>query len=1224
MAEIALSPDGQIIAIAGGLGVWLIDSQTYARLRLLEGPTDLEKNGQAALVWSPDGTSIAAIGHNSLIWIWDVASGRVTHVMNAQVGDGQTSALRWSPDGRWLATAIGEWLLVWDFTNEIVRLAICGYREPHPPFPPDQGTLTGFDWSSDGSRLATQTWNGYIQLWDASSGEELQRARVGSLMRTQDLAWSPDGVNLAISYWTNSGQSVSDVNYYVRLLSAINLEVWRTFEVQEPGVRTLHWSPDGKLLAGAAWYAQVWEVQSGSLAFDVTDPDYALAGQQTLYWSHDGTRMVTRCLENGLLLCTWDVAAGTLLEKSPVLFSGEAHSVAWSPDGGVLAVGSQYGQPRILDSSNGALMRSTPGLEFEASLVSWPPDGTTLLLGDEGWVGAWDLDSDEFERSNFDVYSVPSWSPDGTHWVSGSSGRITFGARDGGGEPQKIEDLWTLSIHASAWSPDNAWIALGGQRYSNDAGFSTPGTLHLYNPSTQEDIALPAPDEVNISAVNSLAWSNDGIFLAAGYYNGKTATQEIQIWNIERPSGSSEILKASLATVLTGHAMRLTSLAWSAGGDMLASGDSAGVMILWSLQNQAESSAALEFSPTFLGGHTGEVRSLDWSPDDLRLASAGEDGTVRVWGVPQSAPAQASIGLPILTESTPVAFPANLLPVTVDNADGLSPLTVLGRGTVKDLSPSPDGRLLALASTGGVWLYDAETLQALYWLRLPNNGVADAVAWSPDGHQLAARGLSGWFGGDLLVVIWETRAWQLQRVLGPEPSNEYLLKYTPNLAWSPESHQLAAADDRQLYVWNAISGNRLHRLETAPAIPLACVAWLPGDDDYPLGRIVVGGGNRYGKGSLIVWDAIDGTLLQNQELPLKEDGYVFGMADNLALSPDGRLVLLVSERDGLQMWQVTLDGLSFITSFAPPQEEFHSSWDATWSPDSSRIIVAGTSAAQDGIMGTLWVLDAVNGQSLQRLHSHASDVFTVAWLPGGKRFASVEVDGSLRLWEALPSPDPDSVNIEQLRSAAAYSGQYGVLVWDVTTGNFRLSYNTRQYPLEELVWSPDGRLLAASDTNGQVRLNNVGDALASDHSGAQLWSTFNFPVNNHAMTLDWSPDGQRLAAGVSRIADYEYIAIFDRAGLLLKSVDTQVNQGGFNCLSWTPDGRLLAGAGYLAGVLGLWNTDSWEKVGGRYYTPHAVLESSGWPIMALHWSPEATRLVSIGEDGLVRIWGVLK
>lgn len=1337
MAQIALSPDGKTIAIAGTLGVWLVDAQTYEKLRLLKGPTDLEAYEQAELAWSPDGVYVASIGENSLIWVWEAASGRLAHLLNGQMGMGK-EPLRWSPDGRWLATAVDELVLVWELDSEVVRQLVQGYREPHPPWPPDPGTLQGFDWSPDGTRLATITWNGYVQLWDAVTGKELKRVKLGSQVRTEDLVWSPDGKTLAVSDWTETGPT--DSSYRVRLLSAQSLETQRMFTLPEYWAYTLRWSPDGKYLAAASWYALVWEAQSGSLVFDVTDPDYAYAGQRTLFWSLDGSRIVTRCQENGLRLCTWDLATQTLLEKSPVLFTGKTYSVAWAPDGERLAVGSEYSPAQVLDADSGAVLQAAPEQMGNARIVSWSTDGQRLLTSNQSWMSAWEVQSNTVITQVIHVWpETCSWSPDGMRWVAGYSGGIRFWGPEWP-EMQIIEGQWALSVRAAAWSPDGQWIAVGGQGFSSPAGNRTRGTLHLYNPFTRANLVLSALDQPDTRQVGALAWSNDGDYLAAGYYNGLPGGFVVQIWDT-RQLGSSETIP--LAAELPGHHSWITSLAWSADGRMLASGDQEGRILLWPTRAALENPAAVASTP--LAGHSGDVYDLDWSPDGLRLASAGKDGTLRIWGVPPgSAAALAEVGLPAQAEFPVAALPADLPPVTVENGADLQVLTALGNGTATDLAPSPDGRYLALASTHGAWIYDAETLEALRWLHFPNNGMVQSLAWSPDGSWLAVRGKSGWYTeSELQVLVWETRTWHLQHVLGPVRSSEWMLGHKFNLAWSPDGKWLAAADGQHLCVWDVVSGILLGDWRTGVgsfATPQSALAWLPADAQFLRGRIVVGGGNPSGAGNLMVWDAASGALLQNETLPLSADGYDFSHPMDLARSPDGRSVVLVGGYDGLQMWRDDGSGrLAYDASFNSPKNEFSETWAVAWSLDGKIILVGGKRYMASGGWGMLWLLDAVSGEVLLRLNPHPSDVVAVAWLPGGQRFLSVEQDGYLRLWEisteagggagggaanaellqsalasssaliaaswsadssrlatlsdfgvlrswdvrsgrllerqeAFPqgarrieaaafSPQGDRVAIgmnqsvqvwqvepwqmlQELRpegvsnfaplawspdglylAAMAFkftdagAPQYVLVVWELASGELRLRQENGPGAVHALAWSPDGELIAVGDMDERLRLWGVGAALASGQARPALWGSFTFPQNNYFGALAWSPDGQQLAAGVHRIADVEYLAVFNRYGGLQRSINTKIPEGGFNCLGWSPDGGLVATAGYASGVMGVWESRAWGQVGGRYFGAHAKPQSPWYIVNALLWSPDGRLLASLGGDGVVRLWG---
>ena len=65
---VAFSPDGQVLAVAGSIGIWLYDVATYRELALLTGNT-----GEIfSMSFSPDGSVLAAGGSD--VVLWDVSS----------------------------------------------------------------------------------------------------------------------------------------------------------------------------------------------------------------------------------------------------------------------------------------------------------------------------------------------------------------------------------------------------------------------------------------------------------------------------------------------------------------------------------------------------------------------------------------------------------------------------------------------------------------------------------------------------------------------------------------------------------------------------------------------------------------------------------------------------------------------------------------------------------------------------------------------------------------------------------------------------------------------------------------------------------------------------------------------------------------------------------------------------------------------------------------------
>ena len=82
----------------------------------------------------------------------------------------------------------------------------------------------------------------------------------------------------------------------------------------------------------------------------------------------------------------------------------------------------------------------------------------------------------------------------------------------------------------------------------------------------------------------------------------------------------------------------------------------------------------------------------------------------------------------------------------------------LGKGTIEDIQFSPDNKLLAVAGSIGVWIYDVDTDEELALLT-GHTGIVTSVAFSPDGETLAS---GSW---DYTIRLWNdiqigSRVWR--------------------------------------------------------------------------------------------------------------------------------------------------------------------------------------------------------------------------------------------------------------------------------------------------------------------------------------------------------------------------------------------------------------------------------------------------------------------------------
>jgi WD40 repeat protein len=110
-----------------------------------------------------------------------------------------------------------------------------------------------------------------------------------------------------------------------------------------------------------------------------------------------------------------------------------------------------------------------------------------------------------------------------------------------------------------------------------------------------------------------LAFSpNDDLLVVSKESSGKGA--DLQVWDTE---------KCVIKAVLKSHDARITCISFNPGGDMIASGDAKGKIIIWDAAHQKQIK--------MLPAHEGEVTSLCYSPNSDVLASIGGDAKVKVW-----------------------------------------------------------------------------------------------------------------------------------------------------------------------------------------------------------------------------------------------------------------------------------------------------------------------------------------------------------------------------------------------------------------------------------------------------------------------------------------------------------------------------------------------------------------------------------------------------------------
>ena len=695
---------------------------------------------------------------------------------------GSVSSVAFSPDGALLASASSRpdgTIVLWDMAR----------RQPRgdPLTGHGEGVLS-VAFSPDGTLLASGSYDRTIVLWDVASGQRLGPQLLGHEGFVHSVAFSPDGATLA---------SGSDDGTIILWDVASRQRLGDPLVGHRGAVTTVAFSPDGTLLATGSDVGAVilWDVATRQPFTDRLVRGEGGYRVNSLAFSPDGTILaagngagVTGAADTGSQndsVVLWDVASREPIGAPMVGHDDWVQSVAFSPDGTMVASGGGDGTVIIWDAESQVRIGSPlTGHGGTVDSVAFSPGGATLATGhSDATVVLWDLNRGHLLNTRLD-------GPD-------------------------------FAANGVAFSADGTLLASGGDTHrpdpDNPTGLSIQdGTIVLWDSAGYRPLGEPlvTPD----STVESIAFSPDGKTIAIeglvprarpaigeSQDNGVHRDNAVTLWDVasRRPRRNP----------LIGDGFTVSDVVFSPDGAIVAIGGSGNAIILWDV-------ASGRSLGTLRAGDKNDVRGIAFSPDGTTMAAAGcgelgyqSDclfGEVRFWDVVSLQP----LGDPLVAHRnavTSVAFNPDGTLLATGSIDGTVILwdtatrSRLGAplahtfSAVDSVAFSPDRTTLISVVGDAIYLWHVASRQPIGLLTAGSGAYVHGVAFSPDGTILATSENCPSGNVRASCTQGEVRLWDMDRAswlakacdlagrnLTPEEWQRYIGDASPHRATCPE------------------------------------------------------------------------------------------------------------------------------------------------------------------------------------------------------------------------------------------------------------------------------------------------------------------------------------------------------------------------------------------------------------------------------------------------------
>jgi len=589
--------------------------------------------------------------------------------------------------------------------------------------------------------------------------------------------------------------------------------------------------------------------------------------------------------------------------------------------------------------------------------------------------------------------------------------------------------------------------------------------------------------------------------------------------------------------------------------------------------------------------------------------------------------------------------------IAPENAERMIMVSLWGIGNVDHLAVSNDNQHVAVASSIGIFVFDAQTLQLTKYI--DTRSWITRLVFSPDGKMLASGDRDG------LIQLWGTTTWQ--EVKSPFSGHKNAIR---DLVFSPDGLKLASVDsDNTLIEWqiNSENNQKIRRDVTA-------VSSVIYSSD---GKYVITGGED---AKLNVWNADDLTLQQTTTHSGKISNLTSGpgfivigdtnqtisvlnlndpTADitlgsmkytltSVAVSLKGDLIAGGDINGGITVWQK--DG----TLIRETQNYIRTDPNALIDPGEPHSLAfdsSGTtlfSGLRNGVVRKLNANTLQETEANHALDAHSSKLV----ISHNGKYAVVQYDNNkLMVWDIwngkplydeipgkIMDGDPFSTN-DNILSVALDNKTASV--YETTDGKQIFKFNNNQGLKIIQFIKQDTQLAVGNDqvmhlwsiSSGEelkIKRNFQGQGCATifDLKDNAIFAITNFQhiistdQNNEVLCKfqkqNWTYDINE-TGGLIAFGGNSKLTVRDTRQPNAADREFNVNFKKIVSVAINPTGTLLAAA-YDDNTIHLWNIGTLEEVFSLYGHNDQITD--------LQFTPDGKLLLSTSQDGTIRVWGV--